>query len=64
MNFAVSPEQIASYRRDGFVVHRDLLAPGELAELRGAVDEAVATLGKRRVAGSDTAWEEGTGDSY
>ena len=64
MNTAVTPEQIASYRRDGFVVHHNLLTGGELADLRVAVDEAVASLGKRRVAASDNAWEVESGDSY
>jgi len=64
MNTTVTNGQIASYRRDGFVVHPSLLTAGELADLRAAVDEAVASLGKRRVAGSDNAWEEGSGDTY
>src|SRR5665213_2363095 len=64
MNSSVTPEQVTSYRRDGFVVHPNLLTGGELADLRGAVDEAVASLGKRRVAASDNAWETESGETY
>jgi len=64
MNTAVTPEQIASYRRDGFVVHHNLLTAGELPELRAAVDEAVASLGKRRVAASDNPWDVEKDEGY
>jgi ectoine hydroxylase-related dioxygenase (phytanoyl-CoA dioxygenase family) len=63
MNTSLTQEQIAGYRRDGFTVHPGLLSPAELAELRAAVDEAVASLGRKRVAGSENAWED-DGDSY
>jgi ectoine hydroxylase-related dioxygenase (phytanoyl-CoA dioxygenase family) len=62
MNTALTPEQIAGYRRDGFVVHENFLSAAELAELRAAVDDAVNSLGKTRVAGGEVPGEEG--DSY
>lgn len=51
MNTALAPGPIPALLHDGFVVHADLLTPAELAELRAAVDEAVAALGNRRIAG-------------
>jgi ectoine hydroxylase-related dioxygenase (phytanoyl-CoA dioxygenase family) len=62
MNTRFTPQQIESYRRDGFVVQENFLSAAELAELRTAVDAAVAALGKSRVAGGEVAGEEG--DSY
>ena len=62
MNTRLTPRQIERYRRDGFVVQENLLTAAELAELRAAVDAAVAALGKARVAGGEVAGEDG--DSY
>lgn len=62
MNTALTPEQITNYRRDGFVLHENFLSTEELAGLRAAVDEAVNSLGKTRVAGGEVPGEEG--DSY
>src|SRR5665213_162476 len=62
MNTHLNTQQIEHYRRDGFAVHEHLLNATELAELRTAVDAAVASLGKARVAGGEVAGEEG--DSY
>ncbi len=45
MRTSLSPDQIESYRRDGFIMIEDFLSPRELTELRLAVDTAVAQLG-------------------
>jgi ectoine hydroxylase-related dioxygenase (phytanoyl-CoA dioxygenase family) len=37
----LTPQLVEDFRRDGFVVVRDLLTPGELAQFGAAVDEAV-----------------------
>src|SRR5689334_5529048 len=42
MNTEVTPEQIAFYRENGYVVFDDFLTPEELEVWRKAVDEAVA----------------------
>jgi ectoine hydroxylase-related dioxygenase (phytanoyl-CoA dioxygenase family) len=63
MKLTLTAEQIAAYREDGFVVHREFLTAGEVAELKTAVLEAVAQLGRVKVAdgGEDQITE---GDSY
>lgn len=62
MKTSLSPEQIASYQRDGFVPHPGFLTPAEVAELKAAVLETVASMGKQKVAGGGREWEEG--DAY
>jgi phytanoyl-CoA hydroxylase len=62
MNTSVTRQQVAAYRGDGFLVHHNLLSPAELKELRAAVDDAVASMGKRLVAGSEISG--GDGDTY
>ncbi|NOW93583.1 phytanoyl-CoA dioxygenase family protein [Mucilaginibacter sp. SG564] len=42
MKNELSPQAIAQYRRDGFLVIEDFLSPGELEFWRQALDEAVA----------------------
>ena len=51
MKTVLSKEQIVSYRRDGFVAQRGFLTAAEVSELKAAVLEAVAELGRRKVAG-------------
>jgi len=51
MNTQLTPEQIADYQRDGFVAHRGLLSPDEVAQLKAAVLESVAQMGKKKFAG-------------
>ncbi len=53
MNTHLNKQQIDHYRRDGFAVHENLLTKSELEELRAAVDEAVAAMGKKKVAGGE-----------
>lgn len=50
MQTNLTPEQIASYRENGFVVLDDFLNAEELATWRQAVDEAVANRGDRKLA--------------
>jgi phytanoyl-CoA hydroxylase len=63
MNTSLSKKQIAGYRRDGFAVHRNLLTPAELDELRVAVDDAVAAMGRRLLTDAVTV-PEGNGQGY
>ncbi|MCC6579625.1 MAG: phytanoyl-CoA dioxygenase family protein [Phycisphaeraceae bacterium] len=59
MNTGITPARIASYQADGFVTHPGLLSAAEVAELKAAVLDSVATLGKKKMVGGV---EEG--DSY
>jgi ectoine hydroxylase-related dioxygenase (phytanoyl-CoA dioxygenase family) len=51
MNTTLTPEQIQYYQTNGFVAQRQFLVPAEVAELKQAVLDSVATMGKRKVAG-------------
>jgi len=51
MHTQLSQAQVEAYRRDGFVAHRGLLDAGEVEELKAAVLEAIASMGRKRVAG-------------
>ncbi len=53
MNTTVTPEQIASYRKDGFVLQRAFLNPTEVAELKAAVLESIAAMGNTKIAGRE-----------
>ncbi len=55
-------EQIASYREDGFTVMRGFLNANEIAELKQAILDAIATMGKSRIAGPGANLVEG--DAY
>lgn len=61
MNTKLSSEQIESYQRDGFVLHRNFLNQQEVDELKSAVLEAVSSMGRRKVAGGDSGGEAGNG---
>jgi phytanoyl-CoA hydroxylase len=50
MNTDLTPQHIASYRENGFVVLHDFLTPAELETWRHAVDEAVALRQDRKLA--------------
>src|ERR1051326_8197143 len=52
MQTRISPEQIETYRRDGYVVIAGFLATAELAEIANAVEESVKQIGRQRVAGN------------
>lgn len=58
----ISDEQIASYRDDGFTVLRGFLNADEVAELRQSMLDAIATMGKSRIAGPGAKLVEG--DAY
>jgi ectoine hydroxylase-related dioxygenase (phytanoyl-CoA dioxygenase family) len=62
MKTTLTPEQIAAYERDGFVAHRGFLSAAEVAELKAAVLECVAAMGKKKVA--DGGAELVEGDSF
>jgi ectoine hydroxylase-related dioxygenase (phytanoyl-CoA dioxygenase family) len=49
MNTKVTAQQIETYQRDGFLAIERFLDEAELAELRQAVDEAVRSMGTRKV---------------
>ncbi|MCC7264056.1 MAG: phytanoyl-CoA dioxygenase family protein [Candidatus Latescibacteria bacterium] len=61
MKSALTPEQTALYRQQGFIVIEDFLSPAELETWRQAVDEAVAQRGKLKLAGRQD-WQ--SGDSF
>lgn len=60
MKYQLTPEQIASYRDNGFLVVPEFLTREELAVWREAVDDAVARREDRKLA--DDRWH--SGDSY
>ena len=51
MKTGLSPDQISSYRKNGFIHQPGFLAPREVAELKDAVLSATRSMGKRKVAG-------------
>ena len=51
MNTHLTRKQIESYRQQGFVHHPGLLSAAEVAELKAAVLQSAASLGKKKVAG-------------
>lgn len=61
MKTELSPDQIARYRDQGFLVVEGFLSPEELAELRTAVLQAVADLGEQKVAGGKVGWKDDDG---
>lgn len=64
MNTVLSQEQISAYRRDGFVAQRGFLCRDEVTELKAAVLEAVAELGRRKVAGRPPEEDWLAGEDY
>lgn len=62
MNTQLSLEQIASYKKDGFLSYTNFLLADEVAELKAAVLRAVESMGKKKVADGGINLEEG--DSY
>lgn len=59
MKTQLTPEQIASYREQGFVLVEGFLDADELAAWRTAVDEAVAGRGEVRIPGHDAPKADG-----
>lgn len=63
MNTELTEEQIAAYRRDGFLVVREFLSPAERAELLAGIEQAVRQLGSYKLGGDrQEKWLEG--DSF
>lgn len=61
MKTTLTPEQIALYRQQGFIVIEDFLTSTELETWREAVDEAVAQRGRQKLAKRED-WQ--AGDSF
>ncbi len=59
MKTTLTEKQVAAYREDGFVFHPGFLSPPEVAELKEAVLQSVATMGRKKVAGGGAELEEG-----
>ena len=51
MNTELTEEQIAAYRRDGFLMVREFLSPAERAELLAGIEQAVRQLGSYKLGG-------------
>lgn len=63
MNTELTEEQIAAYRRDGFLVVREFLSPAERAELLAGIEQAVRQLGSYKLGGDrQEKWLDG--DSF
>ncbi len=62
MRTQLTPQQIEQYRQDGVVFHPGLLCADEVAQLKAAVLDAIASMGRRKVAGDGADLVEG--DSY
>mgnify|MGYP000533558048 CR=1 FL=1 len=62
MQTQVSAQQIGFYRENGYLVIRDFLHAGEVTELKQGVLDAIATMGRRKIAGIGADLIEG--DAY
>jgi phytanoyl-CoA hydroxylase len=58
MNTTLNPAQIDVYRMNGFLQVPGFLSSDETSILKAAVLEAVASMGKSKVAGGELDWEE------
>jgi ectoine hydroxylase-related dioxygenase (phytanoyl-CoA dioxygenase family) len=63
MNTSVTPEQVASYRDNGFLVIENFLDPEELAFWRSAVDEAVLERNGVKIPGTNIRSEDEDGSN-
>lgn len=63
MNTEITPEQIESYQRDGFLFLGEFLTEDELEALRHSVAECLQKMGTTKVAGDEAA-DLKAGDSY
>lgn len=59
MRTTVSRKQTEKYRTDGFLHYPDLLDRREVIELRDSIAAAIATMGRRKVAGEGADMEDG-----
>jgi len=53
MNTQLTPQQIASYRENGYVLQENFLTPEELEEWRATLDESLKLRGETRILGHD-----------
>ena len=51
MNTTLLPQQIAEYRRDGYLILRDFLDPSEVAALKQQVAQAAQSMGAAKLGG-------------
>jgi phytanoyl-CoA hydroxylase len=58
MKTALSSDQIKKYQDDGFLYMPGFLNSDEVAELKAAVLEAVASMGKKKIAGAGADFED------
>jgi len=58
MKTILSPDQIKKYQDEGFLYFPGLLNTAEVAELKAAVLEAVGSMGKKKVAGAGSDFED------
>lgn len=61
MDTSLKSSEISLYRRQGFLIRENFLGSGELKELRQAVNETIAAMGSRKIAGEGADWSEGDG---
>lgn len=61
MNTSLDSFEISLYRKQGFLIRENFLHSGEVNELRQAVNETVAAMGTRKIAGAGADWTEGDG---
>jgi phytanoyl-CoA hydroxylase len=64
MKTILTPDQIQRYRDDGFLYYPQLLSPDEVASLKGAVLDAVKSMGNKKVAGGTMDEFEDKDDYY
>ena len=59
MNTSLTESQIAKYREEGYLKIDRFLSPDQVEELKSAVLEAAASLGKKSLADSKDDWRSG-----
>jgi ectoine hydroxylase-related dioxygenase (phytanoyl-CoA dioxygenase family) len=64
MKTSITPEQITKYQEDGFLYYPQLLSAEEVATLKGAVLDAVKSMGKKKVSGNAMDEMEDKDDYY
>lgn len=64
MNTELSQEQVNRYNADGFIRISEFLSAPEVQELKGAVSEAIESMGQTKVAGRNDPEEWSDGDAY
>ncbi|MEK7661045.1 MAG: phytanoyl-CoA dioxygenase family protein [Pseudomonadota bacterium] len=62
MNTELSNDQISYYQENGFLIYRSFLNAEEIVDLKEAVLEAIATMGRNRISGENVHLKDG--DAY